>query len=51
MNNLKKHVEKLVERAAESDDSGNALRFSQAATNVANAMCALRVAESQAGER
>ena len=47
MNDLKKYVEELIEKAGKSLKSDDALRFSQAATNAANAMCALRVAESK----
>lgn len=34
-------VEELVNKAAASDDSGDAMRFSQAATNAANALITL----------
>lgn len=44
---LKKHVETMVKRAAEAADSGDAMRFSQAAQNAANAMCALGTAERE----
>lgn len=36
----KKHIDTLAKKAAESSDSQDALRFSQAATNIANALCA-----------
>ena len=41
MEEMKKHVETLVEMAAQAKDSGEAMRLSQAALNAANAMCAL----------
>ena len=41
MEDLKKHVERLIKRAADKDDSGDAMRLAQAALNAANAMCAL----------
>ncbi len=44
MDELKKHVEKLIEKAAQARESDDALKFSQAATNAANAMCALLTA-------
>lgn len=37
-----KEVEELVKKAAEAQDSGDAMRFSQAACNAANAMIGLR---------
>jgi hypothetical protein len=36
-----KEVEVLIEKAAKSEKSEDALRFSQAACNAANAMCAV----------
>lgn len=42
MSDMKKHVEELIKQAAEAEDSGDAMRFSQAAVNAANAMCALQ---------
>ena len=42
--NSKTHVETLLKKAAESVDSGDAMRFSQAALNAANAMCSLKAA-------
>lgn len=41
----KENVEALSAKAAEAEKSEDAMRFSQAACNVANAMCALRSAE------
>ena len=46
MSDLKKQVVTLIEKAGESEKSDDALKFSQAATNAANAMCALKQAES-----
>ena len=36
-----KEVEALIEKAAKTEKSEDALRFSQAACNAANAMCAV----------
>ena len=44
MDGLKKHVEKMIEKAAKSEKADEAMKFSQAAVNAANAMCALRSA-------
>lgn len=44
MDDLKKHVETMIAKSAEAKDSGDAMRFSQAALNAANAMCALGTA-------
>ena len=41
----KDQVEKLIKKAGESDKSDDALKFSQAALNSANAMNALRSAK------
>lgn len=35
-------VASLIEKAANTENSNDALRFSQAACNAANAMCAVR---------
>jgi hypothetical protein len=35
------HVQKLIEKAAQAEKSEDAMRFSQAAGNVANALVAL----------
>lgn len=40
----REHVAALAKRAAEAPDSCDALRFSQAATNLANALCSLQTA-------
>lgn len=34
-------ISELIDKAAKAEDSGDALRFSQAACNAANALCAL----------
>ena len=39
MNDKRKEIEQLIDRAAKSHDSQDAMRFSQAACNAANAMC------------
>lgn len=40
----KENVETLCKAAADAKDSGDAMRFSQAANNVANALIALKEA-------
>lgn len=47
MTDKSKEVEKLIDKAANSETSENALRFSQAACNVANALCALKAAKKE----
>lgn len=47
MTEMKKHVETLIEQAAKAKDSGDAMRFAQAAVNAANAMCAAQSAIKQ----
>lgn len=42
----KENVETLCKAAAEAKDSGDAMRLSQAAVNVANAMCAVKTSET-----
>lgn len=42
--NKSKEVESLIERAAKAEKSEDAMRFSQAACNSANALCALKIA-------
>lgn len=44
MTEMKKHVESMIEKAAKTDKSEDAMRFSQAAVNAANAMCSLGAA-------
>lgn len=41
MNDKSKEVEVLIDKAAKAEKSEDALRFSQAACNAANAMCAV----------
>ena len=41
----RKAVEVLIEKAASAEKSEDAMRFSQAACNVANAMCAIKNAQ------
>lgn len=36
-----KHIKALIEKAAETDDSGDAMRYAQAALNAANAALGL----------
>lgn len=42
-----KNVQELIRKAAEAVASGDAMRFSQAACNAANALCALKAAQSE----
>lgn len=44
---MKEYVEKLIKKAAEEHDAGDAMKRSQAAVNAANAMCALKAAETK----
>lgn len=39
--NKTKEVETLIDKAAKANSADDALKFSQAATNAANAMCAV----------
>lgn len=39
----KKAVETLIQQASKAEDSGDAMRFAQAALNAANALCSLKV--------
>lgn len=41
MSELKKQVETLIDKSAQADKSEDAMRFSQAALNAANAMLGL----------
>lgn len=43
--NKRKEVESLIDKAEKAHDAGDALKWSQAACNAANAMCALKIAE------
>lgn len=45
----RKEIESLIDKAAKADKSEDAIRFSQAACNSANAMCATINAEKMAG--
>lgn len=47
MENKRAEIEQLVDKAAKADDSGDAMRFSQAACNAANAMITLLNSEIQ----
>lgn len=46
MNDKSKEVELLIEKAAKAEKSEDALRFSQAACNAANAMCGVKNAQA-----
>lgn len=41
----KEHVEALIAKAAHAEKSEDAMRFSQAANNAANALCGLYASE------
>ena len=43
----REEVELLIDKAAKADDSGDALRFSQAACNAANAMACVSNTEME----
>lgn len=43
---MEAHVEAMIKKAAEADKADDALKFSQAACNAANAMCALASAKT-----
>lgn len=47
MSDLKKHVEEMISKAGACARSEDALRFSQAALNAANALCSLKVVEKK----
>lgn len=40
------HVEALIAKAAQTDKADDAMKFSQAACNAANAMCALAASKT-----
>lgn len=42
---MQKHIASLAAKAAEQSDGGEAMKFSQAANNIANALCASLAAE------
>lgn len=46
MTDLKKHVEDMIAKAGGAEKADDALKFSQAALNAANAMCSLSIAAS-----
>lgn len=45
MSDIRKHVESLVQKAEKAHDSNDALKFSQAALNAANAACSMNVVD------
>ena len=51
MDEQRKQIETLIKKAAEADDANDAMKFAQAATNAANAMCALQTALQWVKER
>ena len=48
MDELVKAVEVMIQKAAQAEKSDDALKFSQAACNAANAMCSLNHAKAEA---
>lgn len=42
-----KQIEELIDKAAKANTADEAMKFSQAALNAANALCALGVANAQ----
>jgi hypothetical protein len=47
MSDKTKQVDELIDKAAKAEKSEDALRFSQAACNAANAMCAVKAATAK----
>lgn len=43
---MEKNVQDLSQKAANSDDANDAMKFSQAALNLANAICSLKFVNS-----
>lgn len=43
----RKQIESLIDKAEKAHDAGDALKWSQAACNAANALCALKAAERE----
>jgi hypothetical protein len=41
----RKEIEEMIDKAAKADKPDDAMKFSQAALNAANALCSLKVAE------
>jgi hypothetical protein len=46
MSNTREQVEALIAKAAKAEHADDAMRFSQAACNAANAMCSLETAKN-----
>jgi len=46
MTDMEKNIEALIRKAAEAEKADDAMKFSQAATNAANAMCSLEAAKA-----
>lgn len=42
---MEKHIQTMIEKAAKAEKSDDAMKFSQAACNAANALCALQSAK------
>lgn len=51
MENAKKNIEALIEKATNADSPESAMKFSQAACNAANALCALGTALEKMGDK
>lgn len=50
MATMQERVENLIVKAAQAEDSNDALKFSQAASNAASALCALAVVRQKTSE-
>lgn len=51
MTTTTKHIETLISAAAAQSDSGDAMRYAQAAVNAANALCAVASYEAALREK
>ena len=47
MNEAKKQIEDMIKKASETDKADDAMKFSQAALNAANALCSLAVVDKK----
>ncbi len=46
MTDVKKYVEDMIKKAGEATKADDAMKFSQAALNAANAMCSVKSSET-----
>lgn len=47
MSEQKQQIKNLIEKAAKSDKADDAMKFSQAALNAANALCSMAVTDTK----